>query len=421
MVSLYKKQQHYTAAAPLSERVLKIRESTLDAKHIDIADSLNELAIIYTSLQRYSEAKKLLKRAIAIGDETISDPQANRSAYSILTISNNQLSLIYFKQGRYAAANELAQRAAEIDQKRTNLAPEIVVTDTPDGSVTAIASKQALQNQAQTTWQLAAKLLQQSKPDAAKILFQQWLELNEKIFGTDNIFFINRLIELADVYDIQYRYGDAEELYQRALQLSTQYLGEEHPNYLKLIEKLAKFYSKQARYAIADPLYQKILAVNEQTFGVNSLPVASVLDDIGNFYQQQGRYTETEPYYQHSLKNRQQHLDSQDIAIATSLYQLAELYHNQFRYTKAEPLYKQALTISAKILSALSSKLPQRQPNTANPNLNTKYTAIVHLHTNIIRHLAIMYQQLQRYSEAETLYKQASELYQTSVGTQHQD
>ena len=66
LAELYRTQGRYSEAEPLYKRSLLIREQQLGADHPDTAGSLNNLAGLYESQGRYSEAEPLYARAVEI-------------------------------------------------------------------------------------------------------------------------------------------------------------------------------------------------------------------------------------------------------------------------------------------------------------------------------------------------------------------
>ena len=61
-------QGKYDEAEPLYQRALAIREKALGPDHPDVAESLNNLAELYSNQGKYAEAEPLYKRALAIDE-----------------------------------------------------------------------------------------------------------------------------------------------------------------------------------------------------------------------------------------------------------------------------------------------------------------------------------------------------------------
>jgi tetratricopeptide (TPR) repeat protein len=56
----------YAEAIPLARRALTLREKALGPGHPDVGKTLDILAVLYDSLDRYGEAEPLYKRALAL-------------------------------------------------------------------------------------------------------------------------------------------------------------------------------------------------------------------------------------------------------------------------------------------------------------------------------------------------------------------
>jgi tetratricopeptide (TPR) repeat protein len=77
LAELYRSQGRYTEAEPLYIRALSIREQQLGETHPDTATSLNNLAGLYESQGRYNEAEPLYIRALSILQKTVGNEHPN--------------------------------------------------------------------------------------------------------------------------------------------------------------------------------------------------------------------------------------------------------------------------------------------------------------------------------------------------------
>ena len=64
-------QGRYADAEPLYKRSLAIREKALGPDHLDVAQSLDNLAQVYREQGRYAEAEPLYKRSLAIREKAL--------------------------------------------------------------------------------------------------------------------------------------------------------------------------------------------------------------------------------------------------------------------------------------------------------------------------------------------------------------
>ncbi|MEH2227019.1 tetratricopeptide repeat protein [Nostoc sp.] len=71
LAELYKSQERYSEAEPLYTQALEMIKRLFDSDHPDVAYSLNNLAELYKSQGRYSEAEPLYTQALAMCDRIL--------------------------------------------------------------------------------------------------------------------------------------------------------------------------------------------------------------------------------------------------------------------------------------------------------------------------------------------------------------
>jgi len=81
----------------------------------------------------------------------------------------------------------------------------------------------------------------------------------------------------------------------RALAIEEKALGEDHPNVASDLYSLADLYNTQGRYAEAEPLYTRALVIWEKTLGPDHPSVATVLRGLATLYRKTDRAKEAEP------------------------------------------------------------------------------------------------------------------------------
>ncbi|CAK0756069.1 hypothetical protein CCP3SC1_250022 [Gammaproteobacteria bacterium] len=192
------------------------------------------------------------------------------------------------------------------------------------------------------------------------------------------------LLALAESYDDQGRYGDAESLYKRFLAIRGKTSGLHHSEVGRCLNGLAVLYEEQGRYQEAESLYKQALAIREQTLPPNHPDIATSLNNLAEWYRNQGRYAEAEPLHQRALAIRIQALGPSHPNVAQSLNNLAAWYDDQGRDNEAEPLYQRAQIIWTQTLG----------PN--HPNVAT-----------VLGNLARLYGDQDRYRETVTLIDRA--------------
>lgn len=115
---------------------------------------------------------------------------------------------------------------------------------------------------------------------------------------------------LARFYVVRQRYSEAEPLFQRALEIHEEDRGP--TTYLpRHLQEFAKLYELQGKYEAAEALYRLALEVCEQLHGANSLFTARGLDDLAGFCRARGRYAGAEGLYRRSLTIVEENVRSQ--------------------------------------------------------------------------------------------------------------
>ena len=63
---MHHQQSQYPQAEAYYKRSLLIRENALGPNHVDVADSVGGLAVLYAAETRYGEAEQYYKRALTL-------------------------------------------------------------------------------------------------------------------------------------------------------------------------------------------------------------------------------------------------------------------------------------------------------------------------------------------------------------------
>ena len=99
---------NYDRAVLTAKKALRVAEENVGPNHPDVAESLNNLGLLYDIQGEYSKAEMLYKRALAIWEEKLGPDHPNVAA------GLNNLAELYRIQNRDHEAAVLKRRAAEI-------------------------------------------------------------------------------------------------------------------------------------------------------------------------------------------------------------------------------------------------------------------------------------------------------------------
>ncbi|KZP17608.1 TPR-like protein, partial [Athelia psychrophila] len=253
---------------------------------------------------------------------------------------------------------------------------------------------------------LAVTLLSQAFPTVDAVRSpQSWTQCERVVphvmslvnhIGALPIGLLGLLNRLADVYERQGKYDDAEALYQRALVGREQLLGADHPATLDTVNGLAILYWRQGGYGKAEPLYQRALTGREQQLGADHPDTLGTVHYLATLYKDQKKYKEAEALYQRALAGRDQQLGTNHPDTLATVNNLAGLYYQQLKYEEAEALYRRAL-------AGYEQQLGPDHPTT----LMT------------VHNIAALYEHQRKYEVAETLYKRALAGIEASLGIHH--
>jgi len=266
---------NYAGAKYPLERSLAISEKILGMEHPDIANSLNNLAVLYKSQGKYDEAESLYKRSLAIKEKVMS------AEHPDLASSLNNLAIVYRIQGKYDEAEPLYNRSLAIREK-------IFGTEHPDvaHSLNSLA--------------LLYKL--QEKYNEAEPLYKRALAIREKVLVANHPDLATSLNNLAQLYIMQNRYDEADPLHKRALAISEKIFGTEHPDVALSLHNISYLYRIQGKYDQAAPLQKRALTIREKILDAEHPDVAESLNGLALIYYSQGKYDEAEPLYERAYK-----------------------------------------------------------------------------------------------------------------------
>ncbi|NIQ03685.1 MAG: tetratricopeptide repeat protein [Nitrospinaceae bacterium] len=104
------------------------------------------------------------------------------------------------------------------------------------------------------------------------------------------------LRNLAEVYQQQSKYAEAEPLLKRSLEIEEKNLGADHPNVAGHLTNLGTNYRRQKKFKEAEPLYRRALEIWEKALGTKSSLVLFALKNYRDLLHEMGREAEAETY-----------------------------------------------------------------------------------------------------------------------------
>jgi len=225
----YEGQGLYPEAALWYEQCLEVSRErlgdspaeTLRERQLNVATSLNNLALLYYAQGRYAEAEPLYQQALDLRRKLLGDRHRQVAG------SLNNLAALYRAQRRYDEAEPLYQQALDLSRELLGEHHTQFAT---------------------TLNNLAGLYYAQGRYDKAEPLYQQALDLRRKLLGDLHIDVAGSLINLANLHNAQGHYEEAEPRLQEALELSRELLDERHPQVATSLLNLGALRYNQKRY-----------------------------------------------------------------------------------------------------------------------------------------------------------------------------
>jgi hypothetical protein len=376
----------YTDGETLLRRALVIREHNLESEHIDIAKSLNELAILLSDKGSFSEVKTLHERALAIREKLlgpnhvdVAESLNNFAQYLFDNCSHEDFERAISVQKR---ALEIWENNSESDQQdvATGLSNLALFIAHP-GTLEAIAKAKPLCERALL---IRENLLGSDHPDVAislnnlafnlletgdlndwalaKSMYERALAINEQAYGANHpnvALSLNNLALCLKESQEFTDYSDVRSLYERALAIRENIFGSNHPDIAQSLSNLAMYLDKTGNsndFSCARFLHEKALAIREKVFGFEHSDIADSLCNFANYLTETGDeldFAKARQLYKRSILIREKTLGTDHPHVAIVLDDFA-CYLSETGFLEdlevARSLYERALPISEKAL-----------------------------------------------------------------------
>jgi tetratricopeptide (TPR) repeat protein len=320
-VSLYLNQRgRWIEQLPLANRVYKLRQRVLGARHPDTLTSLAEIATSYNEQGRYTEARTIMIQALELRKQVLGDEHPSTLQ------SQSGLASIYYGQGLYAQAMPIIVQALELQKH-----------------VLGDRHPSTLQSQSV----LVALYCQQRRPEAESMVVEA-LELQKQVLGEKHPSTLHSRSVLAAIY-CQQRRPEAEPMIAQTLELQKQVLGDRHPSTLQTQALLVVLYHEQRRPE-AEPMMALVLQLQKQVLGDRHPSTLHSQALLAKLYHEEGR-PEAERMMALVLQLQKQVLGNKHPSTLHSQALLADLYYAQGQ-PEAEPMMFQALELRQKVLGS---------------------------------------------------------------------
>jgi len=369
MGEVYQSLGAFDAAAPLLERSLALRRDRLGPDHLDIAASLNSLAVLRQETGAYAAADSLFRAALAIQEARLGPDDA------VVAATFHNWGTLLHVQAEYDRADSLFRRALAIRAEHFG---------------------EADPRTASTLNEIATLRFDQDDLDGAEMLYRRALDARRTHYDEDHPGVAASLNNLAMVLRHKSQFEASETLYREALAMRERLYDGPHPDVAHTLNHLARLYSNQGDYAAAEPIARRALAMRIEVFGEAHVETTASMGNLAGILGGLGRHEEQATYYRRALEINEARLGSEHPYVAALSYSLGSAHHAAGDSVEAERHYRESLTLHRQLF-------PEGHANTAYP---------------LIR-LGALLTETNRAAEAEPLLREAIALRTDALGTGH--
>jgi CHAT domain-containing protein len=355
--------RRYDDALKVLRRSLGIKEQILAPTDMEIARTLEDIALVLQRSGAYNNSGVPVRRAVTIQEAA----NANHPAF---VITLNLLAQQLWFEGDLVASKDISERAVALAERtlrqdHPNLALSLrylaaTLIDLGDTARCLALTKRALSIAERTfgaDHHVTAEYLNDlgffeldtGNYQAARTLLLQALAIYEKRYGASHEYVASTLRGLARADASLGDYASARRAQARVAAIHRRVGGANHPFVALALTELATVYLDQGLPARALPLLERALAIREKALGPQHRDVARTLVDLATTLMQTGQPARAQQLATRALRiwERLDAPDAPEYATVLSLY--ARLQWNRGDVAAARDFYGRALTILANV------------------------------------------------------------------------
>lgn len=326
LATVYASKQRFAEAEPMYLRALGILEKNFDKYHPDLFQTLQNLATLQRAMGKLDEAEQHYRRILKILQAEFGD-ESEKAATGL-----NNLAALEGMRGKFDKAAELLKQALAI---RTKALGE----DHP-----AVAA---------THKDLGNTYLRLSKTVEAIAHYQRSLDI---IKGRTPLSpeHVDALAKLATAYEANKQFDKAVALHEEAAKIYEVKRGEEHASVAEAVYRKANALAAAGKLDEAEAAYKDALAIQEKTLGESHVDTGKTLFSLGRLYVERGKFHEAEPLCKRAVSIFQSTVGPRHPYYAVAVLNYAAVLENTGR--------QEAATRLKLLVERLQKQADQQQP-----------------------------------------------------------
>jgi len=337
----------YLEAVNYAQAALKDAEA-FGAQDSRLATSLHNAGELYTRLERYDEAERLLQRALSIREKASENADAARTICALGKLNhgrgNRDKAERLYRQSLALREKVLGRDHPDVAESLSGLAGVLSLKRSDEAAALArrslsIREKALGENHpdvAESLSRLVEVTLETGKPSEIESNLRRAVSIRETSLGQAHPDLAESLINLGVFFDKRSQCRDAEEPIRRAITILEKAYGANHPVVARGNLALASVIAGQGRTSDFEELIGRAVAVLEKSSGLESRDVARALSIKGTALMNLGEYKEAETQLLQSLAILEKSERMTGELVADAYLNLASLYSSQGAFTKAE-------------------------------------------------------------------------------------
>ena len=322
MGKVYQNLGLYDNAGNLIGKSLKMRREIFGNDHLDVAATLENIAILEWNKGNYAAAETHFKESLEIRLRLLGE-ESEEAATSL-----NNLGVLYATQGELEKSEPFIRESLSLRRK-------LLDNDHPD--------------LAESINNLGNILYNMGNLDAAELLYRESLELDRKLLGDNHPDLAISLNNLAALLASKEDFEDAESLYKESLEMRRRLLGEKHPGVATVLNNLGSLNIEKGDFISAEKYYRESLEIRKEALGNEHQYVASTLRGLASVLESRGEYPAAEENYKESLSIYRKIYGKQHKKTIRVINNLISLYETWGKHTQASE-YRALLPIDEEIL-----------------------------------------------------------------------
>jgi serine/threonine protein kinase len=243
----------YQESAALLEDAIEKRRQLYGESHVEVAESLHELATTLERQQVYAPAEKVAREALAQRRALLGDMHLD-TAEAMEVLADVLVELGKYDESRALLDEVIATRR----QLLGSMHPEVARALRGRGTMHLLAGEN----------------------DEAARWYQESLDMYRRLPGDQQLEIANTQYYIGYAHVRRDRLAEAQPLFEESLATSKRVLGDEHPTVARVMLELARLHQRAGRSEQAEPLFHELLAFYRKSMGDKSLAVAMTLGEL---------------------------------------------------------------------------------------------------------------------------------------------